>query len=218
MRVRQRWTSPRWSHSLHLASGQTTGNSGKEALDEFEDRSPLLALDGIGIYERTRLAEEGITSIQALARHDLVDLMLSSRIPASRLIDWVDQALLYQHVTTADRRLLRNAGIRTATELIGASRTVHGRDQLIRQLRDNGSRLPLILGALRGDEWLTYILHWRAHDDTQEPGRIIYTDRGLQPEPVPVGRNGSAPAPAARPASPTLAGFREAGVLADGDR
>jgi hypothetical protein len=151
---------------------------------------------------RTRLAEEGITSIQALARHDLVDLILSSRIPASRLVDWLDQALLYQHVTPADRQQLRKAGIRTATELLAASRN-QNKAHLIKQLQgdkelqdepqDNEARLPLILGALRGDEWLTYVTHWRSHDDTQEPGRTIYTDNGLVPASVPAARNGSHP-------------------------
>jgi hypothetical protein len=171
-------------------SKRLTSSSDPEPLNEFEDRSPLIALDGIGIYERTRLAEEGITSIQALARHDLVDLMLSSRIPASRLIDWLDQALLYQHVTTADRQQLRKAGIRTATELLAASRN-QNRAHLVEQLEDGEARLPVILGALRGDEWLTYVTHWRSHDDTQEPGRTIYTDDGLLPASVPAARNGS---------------------------
>ncbi len=202
--VKLRWVSRRSADNRQAAGGQATSSSGTEPLNEFEDRSPLLALDGISIYERTRLAEEGITSIQALARHDLVDLMLSSRIPASRLIDWLDQALLYQHVTTADRRQLRRAGIRTATELLAASRTAHGRDLVIQQLPDEGHRLPLILKALRGDEWLTYVMHWRSHDDTQEPGRTIYTDSGLKPELVPVAHNGSAEAPTVQPPSSRL--------------
>ena len=63
--------------------------TGRGATDdaELDQRSPLTQLDEIDVYERTRLEEEGITSVQALARHDLVDLMLSSRIPAPRLID-----------------------------------------------------------------------------------------------------------------------------------
>jgi len=168
-------------------SGRTSGR------DEFEDRSPLLDLDGIGIYERTRLAEEGITSIQALARHDLVDLMLSSRIPASRLIDWLDQSLLYQHVTATDRQQLRNAGVRTATELIGATRTRETRARVSQQLHDESNRLPMILAALSDDEWLTCITHWRSHDDTLEPGRTIYADTGLQPQAsVQIPRSGCA--------------------------
>lgn len=162
-----------------ITDRRASKNPDVEVIDEFEDRSPLIALDGIGIYERTRLAEEGITSVQALARHDLVDLMLSSRIPASRLIDWVDQALLFQHVTAADRRALRKAGVRTATELLNASRLDGSREKLVKQLQDGEDRLPLILAALEGDEWLTYVQHWRDHDDTEEPGRTCYRREGL---------------------------------------
>ena len=203
-----RWTSKR----------KRTHNSDTEPPNEFEDRSPLIALDGIGIYERTRLAEEGINSIQALARHDLVDLMLSSRIPASRLIDWLDQALLYQHVTTTDGRRLRQAGIRTATELLAASRSLQGRGHLVQQLQDADSgRLTLILAALRGDEWLTYVTHWRSHDDTREPGRKIYTDDGLQEASVPVARNGSKGPESMQAPLSLLDGLAAVGALVDGD-
>jgi predicted dehydrogenase len=75
------------------------------------------ALDDIDVYERTRLEEEGITSVQALARHDLVDLILSSRIPIPRLIDWVDQAILHQHLSP-DYGIFRSVGIRTATDFL----------------------------------------------------------------------------------------------------
>lgn len=178
--------------STRRTDGDPDGDSDPEPFDELGDRSPLTDLDGIGIYERTRLAEEGITSVQALARHDLVDLMLSSRIPASRLIDWLDQALLYQHVTTDDRRRLRTAGIRTATELLAAARNREVKGCLHQQVEDGASRLPLILASLRNDEWLAYITHWRSHDDTREPGRIVYTETGLQPVLVPVGGGGEA--------------------------
>jgi hypothetical protein len=192
-------------------------SSETESVNEFKDRSPLIALDGIDIYERTRLAEEGITSIQALARHDLVDLMLSSRIPASRLVDWLDQALLYQHVTTADRQQLRKAGIRTATELLAASRN-QNRAHLVEQFEDGEARLPLILGALRGDEWLTYVTHWRSHDDTQEPGRTIYTDDGLLPVSVPAARNGSNTSEPVLPSlSPSIGEPVDNGCQSDGE-
>jgi predicted flap endonuclease-1-like 5' DNA nuclease len=161
-----------------------------DQLDELEDRSPLIALDGIGIYERTRLAEEGITSIQALATHDLVDLMLSTRIPAARLIDWIDQALLYQHVTAEDLVRLRRSGVRTATQLLAAGRRSPVKEVLASLLDDGSQRLPVILQALCHDEWLAHVRNWREHDDTQEPGRVIYTDQGLQPTPTR-GGNGS---------------------------
>ncbi|MDY7101024.1 MAG: hypothetical protein S0880_07535, partial [Actinomycetota bacterium] len=101
----------------------------------FDEPSPLTHLDGIDLYDRTRLAEEGINNVQSLAHADIVELMSSTRIPADRLVDWVDQALLYLRPggarptdernddapdTEARLRHLRRYGIRTASDLFQA--------------------------------------------------------------------------------------------------
>ena len=76
----------------------------REALrDKFtrftlEQVDPLTELEGIDAYDRTRLEEEGVTNVQSLANHDLVDLMLATRIPVARLVDWLDQAVLCLHL------------------------------------------------------------------------------------------------------------------------
>ena len=98
----------------------------------------LTELEGIDLYERTRLSEEGITNVEALAHHDLLDLFLKTRIPATRLIDWVDQAILTMYLgPEADgapdravraasgpelRWALRTQGVRTATDLVNLVR------------------------------------------------------------------------------------------------
>jgi hypothetical protein len=70
-----------------------------------EERTPLTELEGIDLYDRTRLAEEGVNDIQALATADLVHLMSASRLSARQLIDWTDQAMLYLQLGgDADRR------------------------------------------------------------------------------------------------------------------
>ena len=81
------------------------------------DPLPLTDLQGIDLYDRTRLASEGVTNIEALAHHDLVELMLLTRIPVPRLVDWTDQAILHLHVIEDDRAKLRRYGIRTASDL-----------------------------------------------------------------------------------------------------
>lgn len=58
--------------------------------------------------------------MQNLATADLVDVMLNTRIPVERLVDWVDQSLLYLHTTQDDRETLRRYGVRTATDLLDA--------------------------------------------------------------------------------------------------
>ncbi len=39
--------------------------------------------------------------MEGLAHHDLIELLLQTRIPAPRLVDWTDQAILYLHVGDA---------------------------------------------------------------------------------------------------------------------
>ncbi len=64
----------------------------------LEELAPLTELEGIDLYDRTRLAEEGVNNIEALAHADIVDLMSSTRIAAAELVDWADQAILYLRV------------------------------------------------------------------------------------------------------------------------
>ena len=64
----------------------------------LEELAPLTELEGIDLYDRTRLAEEGVNNIEALAHADIVDLMSTTRIAAAALVDWADQAILYLRV------------------------------------------------------------------------------------------------------------------------
>ncbi len=64
-----------------------------------QEQNPLTDLDGVDLYDRTRLLDEGVTNIESLAHHDFIDLMMETRIPVARLVDWVDQAILYLHVS-----------------------------------------------------------------------------------------------------------------------
>jgi hypothetical protein len=110
----------------------------------LDEPAPLTDLEGIDLYDRTRLAEEGINNVEALAHGDIVNLMSSTRIAAAELVDWTDQAIMYLHVGGNARSLgessdhaprtkapappdvhanlcyLRSFGIRTATDLMQA--------------------------------------------------------------------------------------------------
>jgi hypothetical protein len=146
--------------------------------DELRVRSPLSKLDEVDVYERARLEEEGITSIQALARHDLVDLILSSRIPVPRLIDWIDQAVLHQHVPTAALTTLRELGVRTATDYLQVCDTDAALAELKASTKLIGFRPRLLQTVLEGDEWLSYIQNWRDHDGTEPAETITYDAQG----------------------------------------
>jgi hypothetical protein len=132
------------------------------------DPLPLTDLEGIDLYDRTRLSSEGVTNIEALAHHDLIELMLATRIPVPRLVDWTDQAILHLHVGAEDRATLRRYGIRTASDLLHAHELAPDEDAFLRILggdRAAGTpqRLAIILGAIKDEEWMEHIRSWHDH-------------------------------------------------------
>jgi hypothetical protein len=110
---------------------------------------PLDQLDGFNLWYEARLTEEGVEDMQNLTTMNLVDVILHTRVPPGRLVDWTDQAFLLTHLEQAGRRQLtrqrksqgaagksategdaepgvqarlnlRRVGIRTATDLLKA--------------------------------------------------------------------------------------------------
>jgi hypothetical protein len=59
---------------------------------------PLNQIDGLSVWYEARLLEEGIEDMQSLATANFVDVILHTRVPVGRLVDWVDQAQLYLHL------------------------------------------------------------------------------------------------------------------------
>ena len=82
---------------------------------------PLTALDGMSVWYEARLQEEGVEDMQNLVTANLVDLLLRTRIPTGRLIDWMDQSLLLLHAGRIEEGLatkFRQIGVTTATDLL----------------------------------------------------------------------------------------------------
>jgi len=122
----------------------------KWAAPALEEEHPLTLLEGMNLYDQARLSEEGIENVENLAHHNIISLMLRTRIATPRLIDLVDQAVLYLHVRgdavswggkdskrSEPRERLRDYGIRTATDLEAAARAARrrGRDEYQEFLR-----------------------------------------------------------------------------------
>jgi len=124
----------------------------------------LEKLDGINLYHRAQLLDEDIENIENLAHHDIIDLLLQTRIPVHRLLDWVDQAILHLHIdmsveidkeeqkkdaenkpdmaTMEQIRTLRKYGIRTATDLQEAYKAAESRhdvDKLLMSLESDSN-------------------------------------------------------------------------------
>jgi hypothetical protein len=155
-----------------------------EVLDLVRGSAPLTDLEGVDLYDRARLADEGITNVQALAHHSLVDLMLNTRIPAARLVDWLDQAILYLHCAgstpegKARLTRLRLQGIRTATQLIAAREALPatGRAAAARTMLSVPDcptpDLDRLVAAMANDEWLGAVTRWRTGRTERPPLEI----------------------------------------------
>jgi len=64
---------------------------------------PLDQLDGLNLWYEARLTEEGVEDMQNLTTMNLVDVILHTRVPVGRLVDWTDQAFLLIHLDKTDR-------------------------------------------------------------------------------------------------------------------
>jgi len=117
----------------------------------LKTKHPLSSLHGLTIWDQARLLEEGIEDLENLATANLVDLLLSMRMPVARLVDWIDQAILLIHLPdeTHDeaRSRLQELGIRTATDLEAtwAEATPEGRKMLSDTLL--GTRTSIVRGC-----------------------------------------------------------------------
>lgn len=166
------------------------------AIPQLESDYPLRDLEGLNIWYEARLIEEGVESMQNLCSASLVDLMLKTRLPVMRIVDWLDQAYLYVHLplSPANREQpppsldrLRHLGIRTATDLErvwnGPHRTVELEALLGRALMPGDpdsahAVVPAMLRAFDGEPNLWHVrafreLEWlrgdRAGDEHQVP-------------------------------------------------
>lgn len=193
-----------------------------KAIPTLQESMPLTELEGITLYDRARLLEEGIENVENLAHHNLVDLMLGTRIPTGRLVDLVDQAILYLHTrdvsiprgpgegaphraaAEGDGRpgpdalaVLRGYGIRTATDLedVLEAATEEERDGLLDCLGRQGEvrTLKVVTHALEGDDWMCHLRHWRRFRETY---RRVYGIEDFEAEAREAARH---PDPGVRP-------------------
>ncbi len=136
---------------------------------------PLQELEGIDLYDHGRLESEGIVNVESLAHHELIDLVIETRISVPRLVDWIDQAILYLHLIGGSnkkaREILRDYGIRTATDLMvvwkqACDRGPQSFEALKKLLGGDASlyKLEAIHDALVDDEWMKAVTNWRNED------------------------------------------------------
>ncbi len=148
---------------------------------------PLDQLDGLNVWYEARLTEEGVEDMQNLTTMNLVDVILHTRVPVGRLVDWVDQAFLYIHLEPVERRqlpterragsrpdldpwngirtriALRRVGIRTATDLLRAIPDPHHPRPELSALGLDLDQLRVLATVLEGEKGLTPVRNWRSN-------------------------------------------------------
>lgn len=148
------------------------------ALPSLSSRLPLERLDGLTVWHEARLEEEDVENVGGMATADVVDLLVNTRFPVERIIDWIDQAILLLHLgpdeadaerpDSARRRLARH-GVRSASSLLcteRAHRWAGTGDQFAAVLTDADGRpaLPSLVAAVRSSGNLPLVLRWRGVD------------------------------------------------------
>lgn len=157
--------------------------------------------------------------MQNLTTMNLVDVILQTRAPVGRLIDWVDQAFLLIHLDPASRQdmggstaqtdpadpdqsatrlALRRIGVRSATDLLKAfgpgdgqhvSATAWSADQLRARGLDP-DQIKTVVRLLADEPGLDPVWNWKAGG------------AGRSRTPQPASRGASAPPRSVKPRSP----------------
>ena len=161
-------------------------------VDSLEPNYKLGHIDGLNIWYESRLLEVGIEDMQNLATTNIVDVMLSTRIPVDRLVDWIDQAFLYLRVedtkTEKRRALLRSYGVRNATDLLDLmSGSADDYAQLL-SAEGEPSRMRALVATLSSEPNFQHVRAWKRNRYAGAPEQA----REPEPEAPPV----AAPAPA----------------------
>lgn len=179
-------------------------------VDSLEPKHKLGDLDGLNIWYESRLLEVGVEDMQNLTTTDIVDLMLNTRIPVDRIVDWIDQAFLYVRVTDEHRRaLLRSYGIRTATDLDDAlTDPAHAQkiERLLNYVLDKDGVVVVVGGKVIDDGLPSRILVLHATTETERNLRHVrawkrYTVAEPRREPVRKRASKEEPASATAPAT-----------------
>lgn len=138
---------------------------------------PLTKLDGIDIWTEGRLSDEQIGSVQAMANARIELLVLRTHFSTEQIVDWIDQAILYQHAGHDGDLIagLQGVGKRTAYKLldavggiVGASRS----EDLTDRQRETLTRLATAVNTLR-----------KQPGTTEEQAMVLYEIcRGMRSE------------------------------------
>ena len=163
---------------LQIIEGVTKKLIPKAVLPSLKADLPISDLDGLTVWHEARLEDEDIENTPNMADADLPELMINTRFPADRLVNWVDQAILYTCLgpdakASGARANLAAHGIRTATAFTEAYRQALTRDEDV-------PAFEKILGPPDGGRPVVRALADAI--DTKPNARLVRVWRGLPPE------------------------------------
>ena len=142
----------------------------------MQSNMPVGDLDGLTIWHESRLEEEDIENVPNMATADLVELFLNTKLPPERIIDWVDQAILYtligkesdddksDHADTKAR--LQRYGVRSASTLVAAHEHAGKQLEEFENILgdDVHSRIRSYVSILKSNTTVDLIQNWRRSD------------------------------------------------------
>lgn len=124
------------------------------------DELPLAMIEGMTIYDRTRLGELGIDNAQNLAVADFVELMIRTPYNPAMLIDWIGQARLYVYFKDEVTKLRANQ-VRTIFDLVSLSQSTEDAADLAETTAIDAQRLQWVATSAADDPTVMQLLHYR---------------------------------------------------------
>ncbi|MBV9174540.1 MAG: hypothetical protein JOZ81_31145 [Chloroflexi bacterium] len=84
--------------------------------------APVSKLEGVDLWVESRLAEESVETVQAMAGVPIDKLVRRTYFSTAQIVCWVDQAILYMHAGNSGEWMtaFRKAGIHKGTDLLRA--------------------------------------------------------------------------------------------------
>jgi hypothetical protein len=95
------------------------GASGMAGGEPGADRLSLGMIEGVDVYDRSRLDELGIQDAQNLASANLIEIVARTSLNPIQVIDWIAQAKLYLYFK-GDMAALRKSQIRSMFDMLPA--------------------------------------------------------------------------------------------------
>ena len=155
----------------------------------FESDLPLSRLDGLTIWHQTRLEEEDIENVYNMADTHILSLMLNTKIPANRIIGWVDQAILLSCANAVPKPVTNDTpkdaqsivdvlgqhGIRTASALVDLAAAQDKLKQQWASTTIESTLLQTLAQSVHSYPNLELIMNWK-HEQGKVRSDVVSDD------------------------------------------